>query len=61
MTALSSPPKPELLYMVQRHKEILQDYLQEFNKTQANYKARKEREDLLRSVRNDIRYVYIFC
>ncbi|KAK6640674.1 hypothetical protein RUM44_012371 [Polyplax serrata] len=54
VTSSSVSPTPPLLHTVQRHKEILQDYIQEFNKTQANYKARKEREDLLKSVRNDI-------
>ncbi|KAL0267017.1 UNVERIFIED_CONTAM: hypothetical protein PYX00_009402 [Menopon gallinae] len=50
----TSPPTAAVLHTIQRHKEILQDYTQEFNKTQANYRARKEREDLLRSVRSDI-------
>ncbi|KAF4524267.1 hypothetical protein B566_EDAN012030 [Ephemera danica] len=43
-----------LLHTLQRHREILQDYTQEFRKTQANFTARREREDLLRSVRKDI-------
>lgn len=41
-------------HVLQRHHDILQDYTQEFRKTSANLKARKEREDLLHSVRKDI-------
>ncbi|XP_071448099.1 Golgi SNAP receptor complex member 1 [Hetaerina americana] len=41
-------------YTQQRHKEVLQDYKQEFTKTKANFQARREREDLLNSVRKDI-------
>lgn len=44
-------------HVLQRHHDILQDYTQEFRKTSANLKARKEREDLLHSVRKDIEYV----
>jgi len=47
-------PSSALLHTLQRHREILQDYKQEFGKTQANFTARKEREDLLKSVRKDI-------
>lgn len=54
VSATSSPPTAAVLHTVQRHREILQDYTQEFNKIQANYRARKEREDLLHSVRTDI-------
>lgn len=45
-------------HVLQRHHDILQDYTQEFRKTSANLKARKEREDLLHSVRKDIEYVF---
>lgn len=41
-------------HVLQRHHDILQDYTQEYRKTSANLKARKEREDLLHSVRKDI-------
>ncbi|XP_059490090.1 Golgi SNAP receptor complex member 1 isoform X2 [Neocloeon triangulifer] len=47
-------PSAALLHTLQRHREILQDYKQEFRKTQANFTARREREDLLKSVRKDI-------
>lgn len=43
-----------MMHTLQRHREILQDYTQEFRKTQQNYRARREREDLLHSVRKDI-------
>ncbi|GLH01696.1 hypothetical protein R5R35_012662 [Gryllus longicercus] len=49
-----APTSSAILHTMQRHKEILQDYNQEFRKTQANYRARREREDLLKSVRKDI-------
>lgn len=45
---------PAMVHTLQRHRDILQDYKQEFNKTLANVKARKERENLLHSVRKDI-------
>uniref|UniRef100_A0A1B6DI47 Golgi SNAP receptor complex member 1 n=2 Tax=Clastoptera arizonana TaxID=38151 RepID=A0A1B6DI47_9HEMI len=43
-----------MLHTLQRHREILQDYTQEFHKTKQNYNARRERENLLHSVRKDI-------
>lgn len=49
-----APSSAALIHTLQRHKEILQDYKQEFSKTKANWRARREREDLLRSVRKDI-------
>ncbi|KAK3919019.1 Golgi SNAP receptor complex member 1 [Frankliniella fusca] len=49
-----APSNAALIHTLQRHKEILQDYKQEFLKTRANWQARREREDLLRSVRKDI-------
>lgn len=42
------------IHTVQRHKDILQDYTKEFQKIQSNVRARREREDLLHSVRQDI-------
>ena len=45
-------------HVLQRHHDILQDYTQEFRKTSANLKARREREELLHSVRKDIEYVF---
>ncbi|XP_023721017.1 Golgi SNAP receptor complex member 1 [Cryptotermes secundus] len=50
----AAPPSSALQHTLQRHQEILQDYTQEFRKTQANYRARREREDLLNTVRKDI-------
>ena len=41
-------------HTLQRHRDILQDYGQEFRKTQANIRAVMEREDLLSSVHRDI-------
>ncbi|XP_050441096.1 Golgi SNAP receptor complex member 1 [Adelges cooleyi] len=42
------------MHTVQRHRDILQDYTKEFQKIQSNVRARREREDLLHSVRQDI-------
>jgi Golgi SNAP receptor complex protein 1 len=42
------------MHTVQRHRDILQDYTKEFRKIQSNVRARREREDLLHSVRQDI-------
>ncbi|GBO01167.1 Golgi SNAP receptor complex member 1 [Araneus ventricosus] len=41
-------------HTLQRHRDILQDCTHEFQKTKANIQARKEREQLLSSVRKDI-------
>lgn len=41
-------------HTLQRHREILADYSSEFNKTLDNYRARKNKEDLLRNVRTDM-------
>jgi hypothetical protein len=46
-----------LLHTLQRHRDILQDYSHEFQKTRANIVAQREREDLLGSVRRDIKFV----
>jgi Golgi SNAP receptor complex protein 1 len=47
-------PTPTMLHMLQRHRDILRNYSQEFSKTKTNIKACREREDLLGSVRRDI-------
>lgn len=44
-----------LLHMVQRHRDILQDYSHEFQKTKNNILAVKEREELLGAVYRDNR------
>lgn len=44
----------QIMHTVQRHRDILQDYTKEFRKIQSNVRARREREDLLHSVRQDI-------
>ncbi|KAL8609058.1 hypothetical protein ACOMHN_059871 [Nucella lapillus] len=49
-----SSPSAALLHMLQRHRDILQDYTHEFQKTKANITALREREDLLGSVRREI-------
>ena len=46
-----------LLHTLQRHRDILQDYSHEFQKTKANIITYKEREELLGSVRRDIEWV----
>merc|ERR1711894_16774 len=43
-----------LLHTLQRHRDILQDYSHEFQKTKSNIIAHREREDLMGSVRRDI-------
>ncbi|XP_015606598.1 Golgi SNAP receptor complex member 1 [Cephus cinctus] len=48
------PSGAAMLHTMQRHREILKDYKLEFNKTQNNFTARKDREDLLGSVRKEI-------
>jgi len=41
-------------HVLQRHREILHDFMQEFNKTKANLKSADERQQLLSTVRQDI-------
>ena len=48
-----------LLHMVQRHRDILQDYSHEFQKTKNNILAVKEREELLGGVYRDNRQAVI--
>lgn len=48
------PNGAAMLHTMQRHKEILKDYKLEFNKIRNNFIARKDREDLLGSVRKEI-------
>ena len=43
------------MHVLQRHREILHDFTQEFNKTSANLKVSDERSQLLSSVQNDLR------
>lgn len=43
------------MHVLQRHREILHDFTQEFNKTRANLRASDERDQLLSSVQQDIR------
>ncbi|XP_008557177.1 Golgi SNAP receptor complex member 1 isoform X2 [Microplitis mediator] len=50
------PNGAAMLHTMQRHKEILKDYKLEFNKIQNNFASRKDREDLLGSVRKEIDY-----
>ncbi|XP_046548919.1 Golgi SNAP receptor complex member 1-like isoform X1 [Haliotis rubra] len=49
-----SSPSAALLHTLQRHRDILQDYTHEFQKTEANITSLREREDLLGSVHRDI-------
>ncbi|KAK2580611.1 hypothetical protein KPH14_007727 [Odynerus spinipes] len=48
------PNGAAMLHTMQRHKEILKDYKLEFNKIRNNFAIRKDREDLLGSVRKEI-------
>lgn len=47
-------------HTLQRHREILQDYSSEYKKTVSNYKARKEKEELLDGVQKDLEWVLCF-
>ncbi|XP_012252757.2 Golgi SNAP receptor complex member 1 isoform X2 [Athalia rosae] len=48
------PNGAPMLHTMQRHREILKDYKLELNKTQTNFTAKRDREDLLGSVRKEI-------
>ena len=43
----SMPSQSSLFHVVQRHRDIMQDYSREFTKTRSNLQAAKERADLL--------------
>lgn len=49
---------PALIHTLQRHRDILQDYSQEFRKTQNNLRSRREREELLTGVKKEIELVF---
>jgi len=54
MTAVSTGSAGSTVtHTLQRHRDILQDYNQEFRKTQTNLRSRREREELLQGGRND--------
>uniref|UniRef100_A0A8C5H5S3 Golgi SNAP receptor complex member 1 n=1 Tax=Gouania willdenowi TaxID=441366 RepID=A0A8C5H5S3_GOUWI len=53
-TAGTTSHNAALMHTLQRHRDILQDYTNEFHKTKGNFLAIREREDLLGSVRKDI-------
>lgn len=42
----NASPGAALLHTLQRHRDILQDYLQEFHKTKANVEQIRAREEL---------------
>ncbi|KAK7925771.1 hypothetical protein WMY93_008081 [Mugilogobius chulae] len=50
----SLPHNAALMHTLQRHRDILQDYTNEFHKTKTNFFSLREREDLLGSVHRDI-------
>lgn len=51
MERFASSPGAALLHTLQRHRDILQDYLQEFNKTKANFEQLRTREELFGPLR----------
>jgi Golgi SNAP receptor complex protein 1 len=53
-TATPGLSTPAVVHTIQRHRDILQDYSQEFRKTQNNLRCRKEREELLQGVKKEI-------
>ncbi|KAJ0004000.1 hypothetical protein NQD34_010214 [Periophthalmus magnuspinnatus] len=53
-TAGTLPHNAALMHTLQRHRDILQDYTNEFHKTKTNFFNLREREDLLGSVHRDI-------
>jgi Golgi SNAP receptor complex protein 1 len=44
-------PAASTMHVLQRHREILHDFMQEFSKTKSNLKSADERQQLLSSVR----------
>lgn len=54
VTAEAMPHNSGLMHTLQRHRDILQDYTNEYHKTKTNFFSLREREDLLGSVHRDI-------
>lgn len=52
-----SPQSAALLHTLQRHRDILQDYAHEYQKTKANIVQHREREELFGSIRKDVQWV----
>ena len=52
--SMSQAPSAALQHTLQRHHDILHDYTNEFQKIKSHLQSKKEREDLLGSVRRDI-------
>ena len=46
----SQAPSAALQHTLQRHRDILQDYTTEFQKTSSHLQSKKEREDLIREI-----------
>eukprot|EP00124_Ichthyophonus_hoferi_P003245 Ihof_evm3s271 gene=Ihof_evmTU3s271 len=53
-TQITIGSSPAILHTLQRHREILNDYTNEFRKTRANITAAQDREQLLSSVQQEI-------
>uniref|UniRef100_A0A224YNV4 Golgi SNAP receptor complex member 1 n=1 Tax=Rhipicephalus zambeziensis TaxID=60191 RepID=A0A224YNV4_9ACAR len=53
-TSSGGAPSATVLHTLQRHRDILQDYVREFHKTRTNVQAHRERDLLLGSVRKDL-------
>ncbi|KAH8119809.1 v-SNARE protein [Phellopilus nigrolimitatus] len=49
-----SPPSQSMTRTIQRHRDVLNDYERDSNRTKANVKAALDRANLLSGVRNDI-------
>jgi len=47
-------PSPSMLHTVQRHRDVLKDYTQDFARTKTNVQTALDRANLLTNVRNDI-------
>ncbi|EJU02644.1 V-snare-domain-containing protein [Dacryopinax primogenitus] len=53
----SAPSGPSVSHAVQRHRDVLQDFVRDFRRTQANVKSAVDQANLLGSVRGEIEYV----
>lgn len=51
---LLKDPNPGHVHILSRHRDILNDYTQEFNKAKTNIRTSRERAELLTSVQRDI-------
>jgi hypothetical protein len=50
---------PSMMHTLQRHRDILYDHSKEFKRVKSNVQAARDHAELLGTVRDDIKYIYL--